>query len=90
MNPPRHRSSPREPRTAPAAGPAREGPIARALRWAQDRRSLVELDDRLLRDVGLTRGDVTLGTPLASPPGRGRTGLRAAPPPGAFRAGRRA
>lgn len=53
----------RHPRTMPP----REGLIARALRWARDRRSLAELDGRLLRDVGLTRADVALGVPFTVP-----------------------
>lgn len=64
-------SPPRQPSSAPsaaAAAPPREGAIARTLRWARDRRSLAELDGRLLRDVGLTRGDVALGVPFAAPP----------------------
>ncbi len=79
------------PRPGHAAGPAREGAVARALRWAEDRRRLAELDGRLLRDVGLTRGDVALGTPFAAPrAGRDRTRGRAGPAPGARLAERRA
>ena len=79
-----------EPPAASAAGPAREGAVARALRWAKDRRRLSELDERLLRDVGLTRGDVVLGTPFVARAGRGRTRVRAAPPPDACLVERRA
>ena len=52
-------------------GPAREGALARALRWIEDRRRLEALDARLLRDVGLTPGDVARGLPFRLPdPGR--------------------
>ena len=55
--------------SAPAApvrrgGPTREGPLARALRWIEDRRRLSELDGHLLRDLGLTREDVRCGVPF--------------------------
>ena len=46
------------------AGPAREGRWRRMLRWVRDRRHLREIDDRLLRDVGLTREDVRRGVPF--------------------------
>lgn len=55
------------PRTAFTAASPREGALARALRWAKDRRNLLDLDERLLRDVGLTRGDVARGLPFAGP-----------------------
>ena len=48
--------------------PRQEGWVPRALRWAGDRRHLAELDDRLLRDVGLTRADLAHGTPFAPVP----------------------
>lgn len=55
--------------------------LARACRWlalegeqfqwacraAADRRRLLEFDDRLLRDVGLTRPDVRSGAPFQVP-----------------------
>ena len=46
------------------AGAVREGRWTRALRWFADRRHLLEMDDRLLRDVGLTREDVRRGVPF--------------------------
>jgi uncharacterized protein YjiS (DUF1127 family) len=55
------------PHTASKVASPREGALARALRWARDRRSLLELDGRLLRDVGLARGDVERGLPFAAP-----------------------
>ena len=45
-------------------GPPREGRWARMLRWLADRRHLHEMDERLLRDVGLTREDVWRGMPF--------------------------
>ena len=51
-----------------SAGPPDEGVWARALRWIADRSRLAELDDRILRDIGLTPGDVARGTVF----GRGR------------------
>jgi uncharacterized protein YjiS (DUF1127 family) len=57
----------------PAAGPGREGPLARLLRRAEDHANLAELDDHRLRDLGLTRTDVALGVPF-------RRAGKAAPP----------
>jgi uncharacterized protein YjiS (DUF1127 family) len=48
-------------------GPMAEGALARASRWIGDRQRLVELDDRLLRDLGLTREDVRRGLPFRHP-----------------------
>ncbi|WP_160938537.1 DUF1127 domain-containing protein [Teichococcus coralli] len=45
-------------------GPRGEGAWARALRWTADRRRLQEMDDRLLRDIGLTRADVAQDLPF--------------------------
>lgn len=41
--------------------PRNETAWARALRWIADRRRLTMLDDRLLRDIGLSRTDVEAG-----------------------------
>ncbi|HEX2524881.1 MAG TPA: DUF1127 domain-containing protein [Geminicoccus sp.] len=50
-----------------------EGTFTRAIRWTRDRRTLAELDDRLLRDIGLTRADVARGSPFkAGSTGYGR------------------
>jgi len=63
----------------------RENAWARAWRWMADRRHLAEMDDRLLRDVGLTREDVRRSLPFAPAaetqqalhcPARRRPGLR--------------
>ncbi|MDJ0389115.1 DUF1127 domain-containing protein [Roseomonas sp. E05] len=50
----------------PAAltGPRGEGIWARSLRWIADHRHLREMDERLLRDIGLTRADVARGLPF--------------------------
>lgn len=68
QTPPRFQSWPPFP-----ASPPDESGWARLLRWIEDRQNLAELDDRLLRDVGLTREDVARNTPFA----RGETGPRA-------------
>ncbi|WP_408906541.1 DUF1127 domain-containing protein [Roseomonas sp. E05] len=44
-----------------------EDAMARAVRFAADRRHLAWLDERLLRDVGLDREAVTRGLPFAAP-----------------------
>jgi uncharacterized protein YjiS (DUF1127 family) len=54
--------------TAPG-GPALESAWARLLRWNADRRHLIEMEDRLLLDVGLTRADIVEGAPFAPPCG---------------------
>jgi uncharacterized protein YjiS (DUF1127 family) len=51
----------RSPRT-PAAGPTRDlakwlSAASRWLEWTRSRQSLDELDDHLLKDIGLTRSD---------------------------------
>ena len=46
---------------APAGGEPRRGIAAHLLQWLQrsrTRREITELDDHLLRDIGLTRSDV--------------------------------
>ncbi|WP_158537350.1 DUF1127 domain-containing protein [Humitalea rosea] len=50
-------------------GPRHETACARAWRWLLDRRHLADMDDRLLRDVGLTRQDVLRGLPFAAADG---------------------
>lgn len=47
-----------------AFGPSGESAWARVLRWIGDRGRLTDLDDRMLRDIGLTREDVLRGTPF--------------------------
>ncbi len=53
--------------TAPSpesGGPAGESSFARALRWLSDRRSLAEMDEQQLVDLGLTRADIARGMPF--------------------------
>src|SRR5690242_13259585 len=45
----------------------RETASQRALRWARDRCHLERLDERLLRDIGLTEDDLRGGAPLRPP-----------------------
>lgn len=52
---------------APIGGPAGEGAWARAIRWIEDRRRLAALDERLLRDIGLTPEDVAREVPFRRP-----------------------
>jgi uncharacterized protein YjiS (DUF1127 family) len=61
----------------PRTGPAGETELARMLRWHRDRRSLVDLEPRLLRDVGLTAQDVARGKPF---PRRPQDGVSTRPP----------
>ncbi|KMO34046.1 hypothetical protein VQ02_19710 [Methylobacterium variabile] len=61
----------------PGSGPPGEGAWTRQLRQRRDRASLADLDDRLLRDMGLTRQVTAAGldfAPLspADPGGDGR------------------
>jgi uncharacterized protein YjiS (DUF1127 family) len=52
-------------RSRKASGsPSGERFIRRAIRWLADRKCLAEADDRQLADIGLTRADVTFGTPF--------------------------
>jgi uncharacterized protein YjiS (DUF1127 family) len=44
-----------------------ESPMAKAARYAADRRRLAALDDRLLMDVGLDRHAVAAGLPFQDP-----------------------
>ena len=56
------------PRVGAATGPGRRSGLGTALRWAEalvtwlerdcQRRALLRLDDRMLRDIGLSRADV--------------------------------
>lgn len=56
------------PRVGTAAGPGRRGGLRTAIRWADalvtwlerdcQRRALLRLDERMLRDIGLSRADV--------------------------------
>lgn len=55
------RVAPRRRELFPALGGAVAAIVARTLAWrdrARQRRALLRLDDRLLRDIGLTRCDV--------------------------------
>ncbi len=45
-------------------GPPGERFAGRVARWIEDRRQLSEMDEHLLRDVGLTREDVARGIPV--------------------------
>jgi len=45
-------------------GPRGESAWARSLRWIADRHRLREMDERLLRDIGLTRAEVSQGLPF--------------------------
>jgi hypothetical protein len=54
-------------RSGRRVGPAQEGAFARALRWIEDHRRLAAMDDRLLRDIGLTREDLCRGRPFGLP-----------------------
>ena len=47
-----------------AFGPSGESAWTRVLRWIDDCGRLTDLDDRMLRDIGLTREDVLRGTPF--------------------------
>ncbi len=67
MLPPNSRVHPQMPhglQSGLTATSSREGPWARALREIEDRRNLTEMDDHLLGDIGLTRGDVARGLPF--------------------------
>ncbi len=47
-------------------------PLLRSRKSALKRRQLLDLDDRLLRDIGLTRYEVLHGTAFHSEAARGR------------------
>ncbi|KMO14095.1 DUF1127 domain-containing protein [Methylobacterium platani] len=67
---------------APWGGPPGEGAVARFLRQARDRTRLADLDDRLLRDLGLRREVSGAGfdfLPLSSAASTGTAGPASSP-----------